>query len=53
METKNRFASMHLVAHKVCTPNIQIWDKKTKTTFLKICKIFEFFLFILKREKRK
>ena len=33
METKNRFASMHLVAHKVCTPNIQIWDKKTKTTF--------------------
>ena len=33
METKNRFASMHLVAHKVCTLNIQIWDKKTKTTF--------------------
>ena len=29
-ETKktNRYASMHLVAHKVGTPNIQIWNKK-------------------------
>ena len=41
---QNRFASMHLVAHKVGTPNIQIWDKKKKKHCLKICKIYTFFM---------
>ena len=33
---------MHLVAHKVGTPNIQIWDKKKGKRCLKICKIYTF-----------
>ena len=42
---QNRFASMHLVAHKVGTPNIQIWDKKKgQKHSLKICKIYTLFV---------
>ena len=36
---------MHLAAHKVGTPNIQIWDKKKgQKHSLKICKIYTFFM---------